>query len=235
MEGIKIIQSSENSLLIQFENKIDETINRKIRILCDYFEKHKIKGITEYVPYYTAISIIYNPFEIKLHEGFPLLKNEIENIINSLDFSKEYKENIVEIPVCYEEDFGPDIKYVAKYNNISIEEVVNIHTSGKYLVYMLGFAPGFPYLGGMNKKIATPRKETPRLKIPEGSVGIAGMQTGVYPIETPGGWQIIGRTPLQLFNIESSKKSLLKCGDIVKFKSISVNEYIKLKEMINSC
>lgn len=152
MEGIKIIQSSENSLLIQFENKIHETINRKIRILCDYFENHKIKGIIEYIPYYTAISIVYNPFEFKLHEGFPLLKNEIENIINSLDFSKEYKENIVEVPVCYEEDFGPDIKYVAKYNNISIEEVKSIHTSGKYLVYMLGFAPGFPYLGGMNKK-----------------------------------------------------------------------------------
>ena len=235
MEGIKIIQSSENSLLIQFENKIDETINRKIRILCDYFETHNIKGITEYVPYYTAISIIYNPFEFKLHEGFNSIKNEIEKIINSLDFSKEYKENIVEIPVCYGEELGPDIKYVAKHNNISVEEVIKIHTSGKYLVYMLGFAPGFPYLGGMNKKIATPRKETPRLKIPEGSVGIAGMQTGVYPIETPGGWQIIGRTPLQLFNIESSKKSLLKCGDIVKFKSISVNEYIKLKEMINSC
>ena len=230
MEGIKIIQSSENSLLIQFENKIDETINRKIRILCDYFENHKIKGITEYVPYYTAISIIYNPFEFKLHEGFNSIKNEIEKIINSLDFSKEYKENIVEIPVCYGEELGPDIKYVAKHNNISVEDVIKIHTSGKYLVYMLGFAPGFPYLGGMNKKIATPRKETPRLKIPEGSVGIAGMQTGVYPIETPGGWQIIGRTPLQLFNIESPKKSLLKCGDIVKFKSISTNEYIKLKE-----
>ena len=230
MEGIKIIQSSENSLLIQFENKIHETINRKIRILCDYFENHKIKGIIEYIPYYTAISIVYNPFEFKLHEGFPLLKNEIENIINSLDFSKEYKENIVEIPVCYEEDFGPDIKYVAKYNNIPIEEVKRIHTSGKYLVYMLGFAPGFPYLGGMNKKIATPRKETPRLKIPEGSVGIAGMQTGVYPIETPGGWQIIGRTPLKLFNLESPKKSLLKCGDIVKFKEISIKEYNSLKE-----
>ena len=230
MEGIKIIQSSENSLLIQFENKIHETINRKIRILCDYFENHKIKGIIEYIPYYTAISIVYNPFEFKLHEGFPLLKNEIENIINSLDFSKEYKENIVEVPVCYEEDFGPDIKYVAKYNNISIEEVKRIHTSGKYLVYMLGFAPGFPYLGGMNKKIATPRKETPRLKIPEGSVGIAGMQTGVYPIETPGGWQIIGRTPLKLSNLESPKKSLLKCGDIVKFKEISIKEYNSLKE-----
>ena len=230
MEGIKIIQSSENSLLIQFENKIHETINRKIRILCDYFENHKIKGIIEYIPYYTAISIVYNPFEFKLHEGFPLLKNEIENIINSLDFSKEYKENIVEVPVCYEEDFGPDIKYVAKYNNISIEEVKSIHTSGKYLVYMLGFAPGFPYLGGMNKKIATPRKETPRLKIPEGSVGIAGMQTGVYPIETPGGWQIIGRTPLKLFNLESPKKSFLKCGDVVKFKEISIKEYNSLKE-----
>lgn len=230
MEDIKIIQSSESSLLIQFENKIDKSINKKIRILCDYFDNNKIYGMLEYIPYYTAISIIYDPFMFKLYEAFDSIKKEINTIISNLDFSKDYKENIVEIPVCYGGDFGPDIDYVAKYNNLSIEEVIKIYTSMKYLVYMIGFAPGFPYLGGMDKRIAAPRKETPRLKIPKGSVGIAGMQTGVYPIETPGGWQIIGNTPLNLFDIESNDITLLKCGDIVKFKEISIDEYLSLKE-----
>lgn len=230
MEDIKIIQSSENSLLIQFEDIIDAKINKKIRILCDYFENNKIYGVLEYIPYYTAITIIYDPFKFKVCEGFNTLKKELNSIIANIDFSRSYKENIVEIPVCYGGDFGPDIKDVAKYNDLSVEEVIRIHTSRKYIVYMIGFAPGFPYLGGMDKRISAPRKVAPRLKIPKGSVGIAGMQTGVYPIETPGGWQIIGNTPINLFDINKSEKTLLKCGDVVKFKEISIDEYNGIKE-----
>ncbi|MBO1911088.1 5-oxoprolinase subunit PxpB, partial [Microvirga sp. 3-52] len=116
---------------------------------------------------------------------------------------------------------GPDLEYVAKSNNLSIEEVIQIHSENEYLVYMIGFAPGFPFLGGMDKRIATPRKETPRLTIPSGSVGIAGKQTGVYPLETPGGWQIIGRTPLDLFLPDMSPPTLLEAGDKIRFMPVS--------------
>ena len=131
----------------------------------------------------------------------------------------------VSIPVCYGGEFGPDLEYVARHNNLTTDEVIHIHSSGEYLVYMIGFAPGFPFLGGLSPKIATPRRPSPRATIPAGSVGIAGMQTGVYPIETPGGWQLIGRTPQKLFLPNENPPSLLQAGDVVKFCPISFQEY----------
>ncbi|MCH3963516.1 MAG: 5-oxoprolinase subunit PxpB [Clostridium sp.] len=225
-----ILQASETSALVEFGNKIDEGINKQIRIFCAYLDENPFHGLIEYIPYFSSVSLIYDPLKMGSEEPFKVVRAKIEDILSKLDFSCSYEENIVEIPVCYGGEFGPDIGHVAEVNNLTEDEVVKIHSSGRYLVYMIGFAPGFPYLGGMSEKIYTPRRKSPRTKIPEGSVGIAGKQTGVYPIETPGGWQIIGRTPLKLFDLESSRKTLLKCGDIAKFYPISCNEYIKLKE-----
>lgn len=222
-----IHQISETSVLIEFGNEINPETNKKIRILCEYLENNPFHGLVEYIPYFTSVSIIYDPLKIN---PFEKVREKLESILSSLDFSSEYEEHIVEIPVCYGNEYGPDIEYVAEVNNISVNEVIDIHSKGKYLVYMIGFAPGFPYLGGMSEKIATPRRKTPRTAVPKGSVGIAGMQTGVYPLETPGGWQIIGRTPIKLFDAESKEKTLLKCGDIIKFYPISCEEYLKLKE-----
>lgn len=222
-----IYQISETSVLIEFGNEINPETNKKIRILCEYLENNPFHGLVEYIPYFTSVSIIYDPLKIN---PFEKVREKLESILSSLDFSSEYEEHIVEIPVCYGNEYGPDIEYVAEVNNISVNEVIDIHSKGKYLVYMIGFAPGFPYLGGMSEKIATPRRKTPRTAVPKGSVGIAGMQTGVYPLETPGGWQIIGRTPIKLFDAESKEKTLLKCGDIIKFYPISCEEYLKLKE-----
>lgn len=186
--------------------------------------------MVEYVPAFTSVSVIYNPLDMKSESPYEVVKVILDNIISKLDFSLEDEEHIVEIPVCYGGEFGQDIEQVAKINNITVDEVIKIHSEGKYLVYMIGFAPGFPYLGGMSEKIAAPRRESPRIAIPAGSVGIAGMQTGVYPIETPGGWQLIGKTPLKLFDLKRNSKSLLKAGDIVKFYPISYEEYVQLKE-----
>lgn len=222
-----IHQISETSVLIEFGNEINPETNKKIRILCEYLENNPLHGLVEYIPYFTSVSIIYDPLKIN---PFEKVREKLESILSSLDFSSEYEEHIVEIPVCYGNEYGPDIEYVAEVNNISVNEVIDIHSKGKYLVYMIGFAPGFPYLGGMSEKIATPRRKTPRTAVPKGSVGIAGMQTGVYPLETPGGWQLIGRTPIKLFDAESKEKTLLKCGDIIKFYPISCEEYFKLKE-----
>lgn len=226
----EISQISETAALVEFGREISETINKKVRTFCAYLDEKPFHGMMEYVPAFASVSVIYNPLDMNSEAPYEVVKSILDNIIAKLDFSSVDEENIVEIPVCYGGEFGQDIGEVAKINNISVDEVIKIHSEGKYLVYMLGFAPGFPYLGGMSEKIAAPRRETPRTAIPAGSVGIAGMQTGVYPIETPGGWQLIGKTPLKLFDLERKSKSLLKSGDIVKFYPISYEEYVQLKE-----
>lgn len=227
---IKISQISETSALVEFGEGINENINKKVRTFCVYLDEHPFKGMIEYVPAFASVAISYNPLEMNSESPYELVKFILEDILDKVDFSSADKENIVEIPVCYGKEFGPDIEYVAEINNLTVDEVIKIHSEGKYLVYMIGFAPGFPYLGGMSKKIATPRRESPRTVIPAGSVGIAGMQTGVYSIETPGGWQLIGRTPIKMFDLDGNPKSLLKPGDIAKFYPISYEEYLKLKE-----
>ena len=131
--------------------------------------------------------------------------------------------------MCYGGEFGPDLEFVVEHNGLTAEEVIAIHSEKEYLVYMIGFAPGFPYLGGMDTKIAAPRKESPRTTIPAGSVGIANTQTGIYSIETPGGWQLIGRTPLSLFSLHRDRSSLLQAGDRVRFLPISLEEYRQRK------
>ena len=224
----EISQISETSALIEFGSEINEDINKRIRTFCTYLDEHPFIGMIEYVPAFASVSVIYNPLDIKSECPFDVVKSILENILSKLDFSLINEEHIVEIPVCYGGEFGPDIEHVAKINNLTVDEVINIHSAGKYLVYMIGFAPGFPYLGGMSERIAAPRRESPRTAIPKGSVGIAGMQTGLYPIETPGGWQLIGRTPIKMFDLDT--KSLLKSGDIAKFHPISYEEYLKLKE-----
>ena len=227
---IEIVQISETAALVEFGKVINEEINRRVRTFCNYLDDHHFKGFVEYVPAFTSISVIYNPLELNYESPYEEVKELLEEMLYYVDFSKVYEENIVNIPVCYGGEFGPDIEYVAEINNLTVEEVIKIHSEGKYLVYMVGFAPGFPYLGGMSEQISAPRRESPRIAIPEGSVGIAGMQTGVYPIETPGGWQLIGRTPIKMFKLDRQPQSILKAGDIAKFHPISYDEYMKLKE-----
>ena len=135
----------------------------------------------------------------------------------------------IEVPVCYEGEFAPDLDQVASHCNLSSEEVINLHTAAIYDVYFLGFAPGFPFLGGMDKRLSTPRLESPRLEIPAGSVGIAGEQTGIYPLSTPGGWQLIGHTPVSLVDFNDDSPTLLKPGDRLRFKAISYKEHQALE------
>lgn len=221
-----IIQINETSVLVEFGKTINEDIHRMVKAFCEYLDKYPFVGMIEYIPTFSSVAVIYNPMKIKYEKVYLLFSEILCTLYPSLEGQKR----VVEIPVCYGGEFGPDIQYVADYNKISVEEVIRIHSSGKYLVYMIGFAPGFPYLGGMSGKIATPRRKSPRTVIPKGAVGIAGMQTGVYPISTPGGWQLIGSTPEQLFRPKECPPSLLKSGDIVKFYQISSNEYEKYKE-----
>ena len=164
-----------------------------------------------------------------MQQSFAGAKVELQTTLLNLRDESLKDQRTVEIPVCYGGDYGPDLEFVAQHNSLTEEKVVAIHSAADYLVYMIGFAPGFPYLGGMSEQIAAPRRESPRLQIPAGSVGIAGAQTGVYPIETPGGWQLIGRTPLELFRPTEDPPTRLRAGDIVRFRPITSEEFDRLR------
>lgn len=231
---IQISPIGDSAVIVQLGTQINLVTHKRLVELSRYLDNHPLPGMVEYVPAFTSITIFYNPLQLHSEKADPailpyeLIYQKVKQIIAHLeDKVSEAKLGVktVEIPVCYGGDFGPDLNYVAKYNKLTPEEVIEIHSHNDYLVYMIGFAPGFPYLGGMSKQIATPRKPSPRLCIPAGSIGIAGEQTGAYPIETPGGWQLIGRTPLALFNPNLVPPSLLQAGDTIRFRPISYEEY----------
>ncbi|MFT8322268.1 MAG: 5-oxoprolinase subunit PxpB [Bacillus sp. (in: firmicutes)] len=219
----------DSAVIIEFGSGINKKIHREIQQVMTLLDKNAPKWIKEYVPAFTTLSIFYDVYQVSAYctrlLPYDFVCQHIIILLDEIESDKEITSRTVEIPVCYGGEFGPDLLTVAQVNGLTGEEVVQIHSSSDYLVYMIGFAPGFPYIGGMSEKIAMPRRKSPRLKIPARSVGIAGMQTGIYPVETPGGWQLIGRTPLTLFRPDKANPSLLKAGDKIKFKPISLEEY----------
>ncbi|WP_248563112.1 5-oxoprolinase subunit PxpB [Niallia sp. NCCP-28] len=228
---------SDSAILIEFGKEVNKDIHQHIQQLTRYLDQHSFPGFIEYIPAFTNVVVFYDPVVIyekyknssQSVSPYKMVYALMEEIIGKLNSNEKCSPRIMEIPVCYGGEFGPDLELVASINKLTPEEVIAIHTSGEYLVHMIGFAPGFPFLGGMSKKIAAPRHSSPRPLIPPGSVGIAGVQTGVYPIGTPGGWNLIGRTPLDLFLPEHNPPSLLQAGDIVKFRSIAWKEYNEWK------
>ena len=211
--------AGDSALVIIFGDRIDEKINKKVHAVANAIEKASPDWLVEVVPTYTSVYVYYDPLKLSY-------RNILDAIKPFLSVEpKEERPRIVEIPTAYGGEFGPDIEFVAKHNGLTVEEVIEIHSKPLYRVYMLGFTPGFAYLGGMDERIATPRLEKPRLKVPAGSVGIAGKQTGIYPIESPGGWRLIGRTPLRLFTPEKDPPTLLQPGDYVRFVPISEEEF----------
>jgi len=220
--------AGDRGIVVEFENEISEKVNSKVRNMFLAIEKSNFKEIEEIIPTYRSLLVLYDPLEI---DGMNLIK-KLKTVEKNIKEIQIEKPKTIEIPVVYGGKFGPDLEFVAQHNNLTVEEVIKIHTERKYLIYMLGFTPGFPYLGGMSEKIATPRLENPRTKIPEGSVGIAGNQTGIYPIESPGGWRLIGRTPLKLFDPYGKHPFLLQAGDYLKFVSINEQLYHSIKEQV---
>ena len=216
----------DQAIVLSFGDVISEAINIQIRKVITCLENWSQAGVIEYVPAYTTITIYYDPLVITYQELLAALQITLQDISDDFNYGSAKKE----IPVYYN---GDDLAYVAQYNGLTEEEVIRIHCAREYRVYMIGFVPGFPYLGGMDSRIATPRKEVPRLRIEAGAVGIAGQQTGVYPMSTPGGWQIIGHTPLQLFNLNRENPSLLDVGDLVCFAPIGYEKFVQLKTEAN--
>ena len=216
----------DQAIVIEVGTEISEDTQRSVRIISALLEASPPAWLIEIIPAFTTITVFYNPLEA-LYE---VVKKELEERLAHPSEDVIADARTIEIPVCYGGDFGPDLEFVAHHNNLTAEQVIHIHTSGTYSIHMIGFAPGFPFIGGMSEKIAAPRRGSPRLRILERTVGIAGMQTGVYPIDTPGGWQLIGRTPLRLFRPEQDIPSLLRAGDQIVFKRISESEYHAWKE-----
>jgi len=227
-DKIKYLPAGDKALLMEFGNEIAKDINAKIRNVVRFLDEANLEGIEEILPTYRSIMIMYDPIKMQYDELVKLL----EIFSNKTAEGEKEIIKIVEIPTLYGGEYGPDINFVAEHNNITTDEVIKIHTGTDYLVYMLGFTPGFTYLGGMSEKISTPRLSSPRKKIPAGSVGIAGSQTGMYPSETPGGWQLIGRTPLKLYNPENEPPVMLSAGDYVRYVSITEEEYVDIQKKV---
>lgn len=224
MDNVRFLLAGDSAVTVEFGNEISREINADIRAFNIALEQSKIPGIVETVPTYRSLTVHYDPGVIR----YNALVKKMEGLLKSLDNITIPQSEVLEIPVLYGGEEGPDIEFVAKHNNKTVEEVINIHTSEEYLIYMLGFTPGFTYLGGMSEEIATPRLTTPRVKIPAGSVGIAGSQTGVYPIDSPGGWQLIGRTPVRMYDPDRAEPILPQAGQFIKFYAIDRAEYDRI-------
>lgn len=252
----KLISMGDSAVLIEFDQRIDPEIHVQVRSCLIQLEAQAFPGMLECVPAYASITVHYDPIVVMrdvsgafemcsgCDEGldrsaqYVSPSQRVRSYITALlgkssQFQREEPRSIT-IPVWYGGEAGPDLEEVTRHTGLSAEDVIREHTTPEYTVYMIGFSPGFPYLGGMNPRIATPRRVTPRTQVPAGSVGIAGGQTGVYSQTTPGGWQIIGRTPLQLFNPLDKEPSLLQAGDRVRFQPITEKEYRAAKNRISS-
>ncbi|MFA9556382.1 5-oxoprolinase subunit PxpB [Evansella sp. AB-rgal1] len=211
----------DQGIRVELGNVISPLINQRVHQLVEAVESSKWNGVFEAVPAYTTVTVYYNPLII----SYELLKKRLREKAQQLLSSVAIKRRKVILPVFYGGDFGPDLEYIAKHHSISEEDVIRFHTEPNYITYMIGFSPGFPYLGGMVDKLTTPRKKNPRAMVKAGSVGIAGSQTGVYSVDSPGGWQIIGRTPVPLFQPKEETPTLFKAGDLITFQSISKKEF----------
>lgn len=217
--------AGDQGLLMEYGDIIAPEINIKIRAMAAQLEIRKPHGVVEFIPTYCSVIIIYDP-ELTCPD---ILMPELIAMNRESSNVSIPPPKTIELPVCYDPLFGIDIDYVAEYNHLSVKEVIKIHTTPLYPIYMIGFTPGFPYLGGLSKKLHTPRLASPRTIVAAGSVGIANNQTGIYPMESPGGWQLIGRCPIKLFDPRKATPFLLKAGDFLKFFPISMETYNELK------
>ncbi|MCS7125154.1 MAG: 5-oxoprolinase subunit PxpB [Candidatus Bathyarchaeota archaeon] len=216
------------ALTVEFGTVINLAVNHKVIALNEALMKASIPGIEELVPTYRSLLIRYDPAKIT----YERLVAQIREVEEKLKETPREKKRKLTVPVVYGGVYGPDLGFVADYHGSTESQVVKFHSGKEYRVYMIGFVAGFPYLGDVPDEIATPRLETPRLRVPAGSVGIAEKQTGIYPCEAPGGWRIIGRTPIKLFDPQWQPPALLKPGDTVKFKPISEGEFQRIERLV---
>ncbi|GIO24505.1 5-oxoprolinase subunit PxpB [Oceanobacillus sp. J11TS1] len=220
----------DRGVRIQFGNTIDRQVNGNVHRFASLLEKYPVKGVEEWIPAYTSLTIYYNPMEIT-YTALEKELNQLQKIMGEIDAPVSRK---ITIPVCYEKEFALDIEDVAAYHQLSFQEIIRLHTEPHYYVYMMGFMPGFPYLGGLSEKLVMPRLKNPRSVVEQGAVGIADQQTGIYPLQSPGGWRIIGKTPVRLYDVRKEEAVLLRAGDILQFEPINLETYFKIEEAVQN-
>lgn len=225
-EQARIRLSGDRALLVEYGDGIDPVINEKVRAMTALLKRNLPAGVEAVVPAYRSLSILYEPLATN--------PDRLTEILHALEADSDAiqvaEPKIVPIPVCYGGGFGPDIGIVMEHTGLREDEVIAIHASVDYPIYMIGFTPGFCYLGGLDRRLQTPRRKTPRISLPAGSVGLAESQTGMYPVESPGGWQIIGRTPLRLFAPARENPFLYEAGDRIRFVPTTEAEFGRLFE-----
>ena len=223
-EQARIRLSGDRALLVEYGEGIDPVVNEKVRTMTAFLNQNLPAGVEAVVPAYRSLSILYDPLATDPARLAKILSALEAN--SRADSPAEAK--IVPIPVCYGGEFGPDIGIVAEHTGLREEEIIALHSSVDYRIYMIGFTPGFCYLGGLEDRLRTPRRKTPRANLPAGSVGLAESQTGVYPVDSPGGWQIIGRTPLRLFAPLRESPFLYEAGDRIRFVPVDKKDFDRL-------
>ena len=228
MQDIRILTAGDSSLLVEFGKEISPDINRKIAATVQLMKEQHIEGVVDIIPAFCSLLINYDPRVISYEE----MKQRMQDLIKVDAKAEAGRKRVFEIPVCYGGEYGPDIANIAKNAGLSEKEVIEIHSSRDYLIYMLGFLPGFTYLGGLDERIHTPRLATPRIKINAGSVGIGGSQTGIYPLDSPGGWQLMGMTPVKTYDPEREIPILVEAGDYIRFVPITEAEYLEMKAQV---
>ena len=232
---MQITPLGDTALMLEVGDVIDEPTHRRVQAAWRALAAEPLPGVSELVPAYTTVTVFYDPWRV-VQAGAPetgvadWLMEQIRARLKNPPKTEKTKGRLVEVPVCYGGEFGPDLARVAALAKLTPEEVIKRHSKAEYLVHLIGFAPGFPYFGGLPKELAAPRHAKPRMVVPRGSVGIGGNQTGIYPAATPGGWNLIGRTPLQLFRPAEFPPVLLQAGDRVKFRAITAGQFTALLE-----
>lgn len=230
MQKPKILVAGDSSVLIEFGNEIDPETNRRIAATVQLIRDQHIEGIVDMIPTYCALLINYDP-RVILYD--PLVQR-LQSLLKIEVTAGVGRKRVYEIPVCYGGKYGPDMDIIARHAGLSEEEVIQIHSSRDYLIYMLGFLPGFTYLGGLDERIHTPRLNTPRVRIEAGSVGIGGSQTGIYPLDSPGGWNLMGKTPVRTYDPEREVPILVEAGEYIRFVPVTEEEYLKIEEKVRN-
>ena len=224
MSSVRIVPAGDSALVVEFEERIDPAINARVIALAERLGAAAIAGVRDVVPTFRSVAVYFDP----LRTNYDVLLERIETETGRPLAEAGAARSPIRIPVCYGGEFGPDLAHVAAFAKMTEPEVIALHTANIYRVFMLGFVAGFAYMGIVDARIAIPRHATPRVRVPLGSVGIAGVQTGIYPAETPGGWQLIGRTPVKPFDATRSEPFLMKAGDSVRFVPIDRAEFDRL-------
>lgn len=225
----RFLPAGECALSVEFPPEISPETNQRVRALLSALDRESPTGLLDLVPSYRALLILYDPLELEYERLVALVEELLEGGCSSAAPSR-----YVTLPVCYGTEFGPDLPDVAQSAGLTIDEVIAIHSATEYLVYFLGFAPGFPYLGGLDARLHTPRLPRPRTRVPAGSVGIGGEQTGVYSLPTPGGWRLLGRTPVPLYNPASPEPFLLRAGDRLRFEAVERAVYDEIAAEVSA-